>query len=261
MVQSVGRALRILEELGKSRDKAGGIGVSELSRLIQVKCPTVHNLLKTLVYYGYVEKISQTSKYRLGQGCFNLVEQESIIYRLTKASEEVILSLARKIQESIVLAAYYRGERFIISRVEGQGPLRVDATVVMQGNMYRIMTGRVILSELSNEELSNYTRIHKPSDEQWKGISNLSLLREELIKIRKRKVVSSRVEGGQICALAVPVLGREEELIASLGVYLPSVRFKGEHKAEIIKGLKGAAKEISAGFNARKGRDGRNGGY
>ena len=51
----------------------------------------------------------------------------------------------------------------------------------------------------------------------------------------------------QICALAVPIIG--EELIASLGVYLPSVRFKGKHKREIIKGLKDAAKEASIRFN------------
>ncbi len=249
MVQSVERALRILEELGKIRDRTEGIGLLELSRLIQLKSPTTHNLLKTLVCCGYAEKISRTNKYKLGQSCFDLVEQESIIYRLTKASEDTILSLARKVQESIVLAAYHRGERFAVSRVQGQRPLTVDTTVIVEDNIYKTVTGRIILSELSDEELRDYVKRHGLPGKEWKRASNLKLLMQELAKIKKEGMASNKVDNGQIYALAVPVLGRKEGLIASLGTYLPSVRFKGMHKKEIIKGLKDAAKEISIRFN------------
>ncbi len=249
MVQSVERALRILEELGKFRDRTEGIGVLELSRLIQLKSPTTHNLLKTLVHHGYVEKISRTNKYKLGQSCFDLVEQESIIYRLTKASEGSILSLAGKVQESIVLAAHYRGERYVISRVQGQKPLTVDPTVIVKDNIYKTVTGRIILSELPDEELRDYVKRHGFPGKQWKGISNLKLLMQELAKIRKEGIANNKTDDGQVYALAVPVLGRKEGLIASLGIYLPSVRFKGKHKKEIIRGLTDAAKEISIRFN------------
>lgn len=251
MVQSVERALKILEELGKIKDRTEGIGVLQLSRLIQLKSPTVHNLLKTLVYHRYVEKISQTNKYKLGQNCFDLVEQKSIIYRLAKVSEKAIFNLARKTRESIVLAAYHGGERFAVSKVEGQRPLRVDTTIVTEDNIYKTVTGRIILSELPDKELKDYVKRHGLPGKEWKRASNLKLLREELRKIKKEGIADNKIEDGQISALAVPVLGRKEGLIASLGTYLPSIRLKGKHKKEIIKGLKETAKEISIRFRRR----------
>ena len=49
MIQVIERAFNILELLDDERYNIDGIGVIVLSELVNLKTPTVHNLLKTFV--------------------------------------------------------------------------------------------------------------------------------------------------------------------------------------------------------------------
>lgn len=249
-VQSVERALNILEELSLAKDTSKGIGVLELSRIMRLKSSTVHNLLKTLVHRGYVEQIKGTSKYYLGFSCYDLVSEKLITNRLAKASEADIFNLNQRINESIVLVTYYQGERFIILEVEGQQHLKVNKYFYLTVGAYGTATGRILLSQLSDEELKNYIKRHGFPDKGWDEINDFESLKKELIEIKKKGMVAHQAGHNQIQALAVPITGRKEKLVAALGVYLPLVRFKGKHKKEIIKGLKDTAKKISAKFSS-----------
>jgi len=246
MIQSVERALDILEELSRIKDKSKGIGVLELSRLLKLKSPTVHNLLKTLVYRDYVEKVKETNKYRLGANCYNLVKEELISNKLIKVAEPSILSLNRKINESIVLAVYRQGKRLTLSRVESQQPLKVDVDFSVDYNIYVTATGRILLSQLEDKELKNYVKEYGFPGKKWKGINDFKSLKEELTKIKKEKIVFLNKLDAQITVLAVPITGKNKDLNASLGLYLPLIRFKGKHKREVLKGLKDTAEEISS---------------
>lgn len=247
MVQSVERTLNILEELSRIKDESKGIGVLELSRILKLNSSTVHNLLKTLVQRQYVEKIEETKKYRLGPNCYNLVKEKLITNKLAKVAEPSLLNLSQKVNESIVLAVYHQGERFVISEVESQQPLKVDMSFSLAPDAYGSVTGRILLSQLTDEELKDYLKRHGFPGEKWNGINDFASLKKELTKIKQEGMAIRQDK--QICALAVPIIGERERLIASLGIYLPSVRFKGKHKREIIKGLKDATKEISIRFN------------
>lgn len=112
---------------------------------------------------------------------------------------------------------------------------------------YGSVTGRILLSQLTDEELKDYIKRHGLPGKRWNGINDFTSLQKELTKIKREGMAIRQNKDEQICALAVPIIG--EELIASLGTYLPLVRFKGKHKREIIKGLKDAAKEVSIRFN------------
>lgn len=68
-VQSVTRALRILEAVAES---ASGIGVRELARKSELKAPTAHGLIKTLAAEGYLSQEESSGKYYLGHRCFAL---------------------------------------------------------------------------------------------------------------------------------------------------------------------------------------------
>ena len=249
MVQSVERALSILKELSQIEDESKGIGVLKLSRTLRLNSSTVHNLLKTLVRHSYVEKIRETSKYRLGPGCYDLVSEKLITARLRRAAEPVMVNLNRKINESIILAVYHEGERHIIMEVEAQQLLKVDTGFSSTLSAYKHATGRALLSLLTTEELKDYVKCHGFPRAEWNGINDFCSLQKELIKIREEGIATRQSEDKQISSLAVPISGEKEKLIAALGAYLPSIRFKGKHKREIINELKDASKKISMRFN------------
>ena len=62
-VQSVKRAIMILEELATEKE---GLGVTELANRVDLHKSTVHRMLNTLLNMGYIEQSSSSERYRLG---------------------------------------------------------------------------------------------------------------------------------------------------------------------------------------------------
>ncbi len=72
LVQSVTRALLIVEILANVED---GLTLQQICNELDLKPPTVHNLLRTLAARGYVERVSEPARYRLGNQLVNLADQ------------------------------------------------------------------------------------------------------------------------------------------------------------------------------------------
>jgi DNA-binding IclR family transcriptional regulator len=69
MIQSVGRAARILKALGS---ESARLGVTELAVRLGLAKATVHGLLRTLEAHQLVEQDTETGKYRLGPALLQL---------------------------------------------------------------------------------------------------------------------------------------------------------------------------------------------
>jgi IclR family acetate operon transcriptional repressor len=71
LIQSVARALDIIEVLAGERD---GMALSELSERIELNSSTCHHLISTLVARGYVEHLGRSRGYALGRKVHDLVD-------------------------------------------------------------------------------------------------------------------------------------------------------------------------------------------
>ena len=70
-VQSVVRALRLIDALGESR---GEVGIADLSKRVGLHVSTAHRLLATLIQQGYCRQNPETGRYALGAKLFHLGE-------------------------------------------------------------------------------------------------------------------------------------------------------------------------------------------
>ena len=248
MVQSVERALNILEELSCVGKRSEGIGVVRLSKTLGLKCPTTHNILKTLLKQKYVEKIAQTSKYRIGKNCYSLVGPKTIIDKLRVVSKIPIQHLAEHIREFVTLVVYHQKERIVICSIETQHLLKINTDIFVDYNAYKTATGRILLSQLNDMELRSYVKRHGIPGKVWDGINSFRSLKRKAAEIKEMGIAFYQCEDRQISAAAVPVFQESSMPKSSLGIYLPSIRFNGKRRKEIINGLKNTAKEIRANF-------------
>ena len=69
IVQSVDRALSILEILS---DYSEGLGITSISNKVNIHKSTVHRILATLIYKGYVEQDPNTNNYMITLKLFEL---------------------------------------------------------------------------------------------------------------------------------------------------------------------------------------------
>ncbi len=249
-IQSVERAFRILEIF-----TSGGkefYRVSDIAKILNLKISTTHSLLTTLLKLGYVRKCEDTKKYKLGDRFSELFQPYIQKNILLKHAELLMKKLAEKIKESVALAVFFRGERYTIATVSYENQvLTVNLNQFEKKCCYDVATGRILLSYLDEEELKEYIRKNGYPGKRWGNIRNLSQLKKEIEKIRKEKIAIR--DGKEVIAVAVPVFGTQDKVVASLGVYLPSLRFKGENRKLIINELKKTGQKISEKLGGMNG--------
>ena len=241
-VKVVEKIMKIIELIA-SKEKEG-CGLTEISKSLNLKTTTVHSLIASLLYLGYLEKDEKTKKYKISEKFLNIFSP--IINRnlLLKVSEPVIKSLAEKIRESVVLGIFYKGQRYTIATAKYEGHiLNVNLNMFEESSCYTTATGRILLSFLPENVVIEYIKKEGYPEEKWENIKNYDGLKKEMEKIRKRKI--EIIEKEDTVAIGIPIFGKNGEIVASLGVYLPKVRFKGENREKIINELKKAGEEIT----------------
>lgn len=243
MMQSLERAFLILELL----DDAGpeGIGVQDLTRLIGLKFPTVHNFLKSLLYLGYVKQIEETGKYALGTKSFNIGRKNDNKKTLSEAARPVAEALNRSLNESVTVTIYSNRTWYTLFQCNSTRELVVNQSLPVTGNLYISATGRCILCNLSEHELLKYVEKQGLPGRDWNDLNSYEDLKKALADIKKRgyEIYNTMNSSGTI-GVAFPIHSPARSIDAAIGIYMPEVRFGGEHKKNIISGLKDAAETI-----------------
>jgi DNA-binding IclR family transcriptional regulator len=244
LVQSVGRALDILELLAAESD---GAGVSEIARALELKIPTAHNLLRTLRARGYAAK-DPAGRYRLGHGCARLGRAYLRDLRVPRAAQPVMDELSERLNESVVLGMMTGGEIAFVARASGTRMLAVnfEPKVVKLG--YTSACGRVILAHLPPRQFEAYMASHPLRRGVCEDLAGRRDLDRVLERARREGHLEYWREGGTVLAIAAPIRDFSGEVVAAVGVGMPGVRFKKNQRGHIVRNVKEAAERISAGL-------------
>lgn len=247
-IQSIERAFKILEVIVSSVDSP--LSLSEIARHVDLKITTTYSILDTLLKLGYISKDENTKKYKTGEKFLNLFFFPTRKYILLRYSEPVMKQLSERIKESVVLGIFYKGERYTIAKVEyKEHIISVNLDVFIHAGCYETATGRILLSYSDEKIVKEYVRRHGYPGEKWNDINNFEDLKKAMERIRKDKIA---IVEGEAVALGVPVFGPNKEIWASLGVFLPLVRFK-RNRRKIIDELKKSGRELSLKIGGEDG--------
>lgn len=242
LVQSVGRTLDILELLGRTEN---GLGVTELARRLELKTPTVHNLLRTLTARGYAAK-GDDQRYRLSYECGRLGGMYLAGLRVPRIASPAIESLALDLDESVVLGMMVHGEIAFTARASGSRMLSVNFEPAVVETGYTSVCGRMILAHLPPEKLEDYIVSHPIRKGQCEDIRNRSELNRVLARARRDGYLDYWRENNTVLAIAAPIRDYAGGVVAAVGLGMPGVRFRKAHRPRIIKAVKRTASVISS---------------
>jgi len=238
----VGRVFDILELLGRTE---GGLGVTDLARRLELKTPTVHNLLRTLAARGYADK-GEDQRYRLSYECGRLGGMYLANLRVPRIASPAIEELALDLDESVVLGMMVHGEIAFVARASGSRMLSVNFEPAVVESGYTSVCGRVILAHLSGEKLEAYLASHPVRKGRCEDIRNRSELDRVLARARRDGYLDYWRENDTVLAIAAPIHDFTGEVVAAVGLGMPGVRFKKAHRSRIIKAVKRTASVISS---------------
>jgi DNA-binding IclR family transcriptional regulator len=239
-VQSVDRALRILEILARS----GECGVTEVAAALEVHKSTAFRLVATLEQHGLVEQVEGRGKYRLGVGLLRLAGATSARLDVVQEARPLCKQLAAATGETINLATLSGNSALYLDQVAGPSALQPHNWVGQHIPLHATSNGKVLMAWLDTTDLKEL--LQRLPAYTGATITSKAGLRKELEEVRETgyAVAVDELEVG-LTAIAAPVRNAHGDVICSMSVSGPTFRLSTERVQQVLPMLLDAADELS----------------
>jgi DNA-binding IclR family transcriptional regulator len=153
LVQSVSRALRILEEVGAS---SAPLTVKAIARRCGIHLSTAYHLVRTLTYEGYLLR-SRDGRYVLGSSVARRFHDLLASFDQPPEVHEVLRHLSAMTRRTAYLGRFVSGRILITDLVEGpESPYLEDLEVGLGVAAHATVIGKVLLAELPTARRAEY---------------------------------------------------------------------------------------------------------
>ena len=119
LVQTIERVSLILEMVGQNPQ---GVGIRDLSAGLKLAKGTVHRLLSSLSYFGYIRQDPETKNYFLGLKLMELSTHLGNQLDFRKVAEPILRGLAERTKQTAHMVIYGRDEVVYIEKIETEQP-------------------------------------------------------------------------------------------------------------------------------------------
>lgn len=244
MIQVINRAFNIMEILAQDNDRE--YGLSEIADTLGLNHGTCANILKTLVQRGYVEQVGLKKGYKLGYMTYQLTNANGYSMELINAAKVPLEQFRDEINETVILSVVKGNKRILVHEALCNHEIQVRTTP--ESTVYRATTGRMILAHYSPKELNDFIdKVGLPTKEDWPEINSKSELIQALNETRKKNIEITW-NAHHVVGLATPIF-KKNKIVASLGVYLPDIRFSKTEKNQIMKEMTAVTEVINKKLN------------
>ncbi len=246
-VQTLDRGLQVLELI---LENPRPWTVPEMSRALGLHRSIVQRLARTLESRGYLARQPGGSAYSLGVTLALLGSLVPVQDQLAQGAHAELRDLARRTGETVSLAVLRDGRSQCVAAVESHLALKVSYKVGFAGPLHAGATGQVLLAFAPRAVAEMVLRL--PLEAYTEAtITEPAVLAERLDLIRRLGygVSVGELDPG-VFAVAVPILSRSGQLVASVTISGPEDRFGGRTD-EYVRLATEAAARIAERLNVR----------
>ena len=242
-IQSVNRAITILSLFSHRRPR---LGITEISRILNLPKGTVHGLVRTLLNAGFLQQEPETRKYQLGLKLYEM----GITLAVNLEINQKAVGLANKLAKSVSLVsriAIWDGDSALITlNIDPRSNSLFVHQIGPRIPAYCSSVGKAILAFLNNEELNAYLSRTELIPYTPKTITQKERLLNELEETRQRGYSIDQEETtlGLVC-IGAPIFGKGGHLEASISLSGDPGRFRKKQLKGLCEKLIKTAGEIS----------------
>ena len=251
-IQTVSNALRLLEAFGDTDE----LGVSELSRRLELHKNNVFRLLATLQQSGYVEQSSNTDRYRLGSACLELGHAFARHHTLVRRARPILEELVRKVGETAHLAQLRENEVVHLDGVLADRRVLTALRIGERMPAHATALGKALLAlgdprvrdawnrEVVGDGLTPLTDA---------TLADVHALGREFDAVAEAGFAVDREESERgMCCVAAPVRDQHGEVVAAISISGPSFRLTETVMAgDLGRAVIAAAAQLSQELGAR----------
>ena len=213
-VQSIDRALNILELLAV---EASGLGVTEIGKRFGLPKSTIHRILLTLLEWGYVEKNSDGSKYKLGLKVVDISRIYLNKVELITEAQPYLRNLAVISTQPVHLGHLEDKQMVFLDKVEVVNSIRMYSQVGRRIPFHSSALGKVFVSYLNDIKLQELLENYVFTAMTDKTITDKEVFIKELKKIKGQGYAIDDEENEEgIRCISAPIFDYRGEVVASI---------------------------------------------
>lgn len=223
-VQSVDRALSILELLG---EYPNGLGLISISKELSLPKSTAHRLVHSLISRGFVYQNNENERYNLSLKVAKLSLGIIENIDIRKKARPFIEELSTNTNEIVHLCILDGHEVVYIDKVESNRTMRMYSQIGKRALLHCTGVGKMILSDLKDSEINDIiNQTGLPRFTENTITTKVALLNEiQLIRSRGYSLDREEHESGIYC-ISAPIYDYTGKVIAGFSVSGPTDRMK-----------------------------------
>ncbi len=249
-IKTVETAMGILDHL---LSKGKSVSVTDIGIALKINTNMAHRLMQTMTSAGYLVQNPETSKYspslkmlQLGRIALNNME-------LRNRAFPYMESLWREIKVANINLSVLQGKEIVvIDRIDSGGVPRTFTTPGKSLPAHASSMGKILLSELIEEEIIKITGTGNLPRFTQHTIPNYEQLLAELEKVREEGVawdIHEQIPNS--CCVAAAIRNEEGKIIGAISLSSFEIYLSRDRMNEFVPQLQIAASHISfaMGFN------------
>lgn len=248
MIQVLQRAFEVIEFLGRHE----GAAVKDMAPALSLKKSTLCNILTTLVQLDYLRK--EDGGYFVGGRFLDVARSRIETDALLEAAREAVGVVADSVCEGTIVAVLKDLERYEIATARPRQGVTVDPAYLRSTPLFAAATGRVVVAFLDETGRKAVVRKHGLPVGEWEGVSNYATLKTVLDEVRGERQAFRISPDGQVEAVGVPVFAPDGSVLAAIGSYVPTYRFRGKHRKAVIDALRQASNQMTLQLESAAGQ-------
>ena len=217
LVQSLSRGLTMLEHIAASDD---GLMLTQICEALQLKAPTAHNLLRTLLAHGFVEKATSPTRYRLGPATARLADQHRERALLRQVETAILALQSRFPAGRFNFIESIGGEAVTTLRLTPELPGRVQRGPMQSMAPYTTASALIYQALWPAEVRAAYRRRYPFAEygrHRWTSLDELDAF---LDRVRRLGYAAPTFHDDRHYRVAVPVFGSGRRFVGVIGASL-----------------------------------------
>lgn len=234
-VEGVARAAQLITAIAE----AGPKSARELSKRTGLSGAMVDQLTAVLVQHGLITGLE--NGFELGANWLALAQTRERGLDLRRFAAPIMRRIRDQLNETVILAIRSGKRRINIDYVESTHFIRRVTQPGFEVPLHIGATGRVLLSGLTDDELSTYLS----SADLPPGLTSARLRKECCLTRVTRSAVARREITSDTAAASASIFDHHGHVVAALTITCPEDRFTPTLEADCIRTLTEGARRIS----------------
>lgn len=243
LIGSIQKAIKIIETFSEDESLQS---LQEITDKTGYAKTTVHRILQTLVYEGWMMQDEYSKRYGLGYGLLGYEQLVLVKESLIKVCDPYMKKLRDQFNETVTLVVFERDHGRCIHKIESEHHIKLISKVGKTMPLYAGATSKAILAFQNKEYIESYLQNTKIEKFTKYTVTDHDEIMEELKKIRELGYAVSESEVDMdTFTVSVPIFKKGNMIVGCISVSCPAYRYSKELEMKFIEHTVKAGIEIT----------------